>query len=391
MIRDNVLYHSLSETTARKILVRYNAHVFAGTLVDWKVFEAVGKYAGLAGIALIVLLYIFRQILKLGIFKNIGGKGTLLTINNIINKVFWVTIIAVLAWLAVALFGKGAQSSDSSGNVTTLPAQNIQVSDLPSELLSPVQANSPAELTQQLKQRSSLTLSGSTLTIGAPGEGRTVTIACNTLRLANGARIITNGNHLTIVCLNTQFGDNSGISSFSAQTLKASAGNGVGAGKVRIDSVERFSGALRVSLPGQNGSDGATGGQGGPGRTGGRGANSVQGFGDCRSGGQDGKQGGQGEKGATGGAASNGGDGGELILEGKAASNRNLVEFEAPGGRAGAVGQGGPGGPGGPGGEGGSGGGSCGGGHGGPQGPGGPQGDGGPPGVNGQAGKRTPA
>lgn len=51
--------------------------------MDWHIFAAAGKYAGLGGIALIVFLYLFRQILKLGIFKNIGSQGTFLTINNV--------------------------------------------------------------------------------------------------------------------------------------------------------------------------------------------------------------------------------------------------------------------------------------------------------------------
>ena len=339
-----------------------------------------------------MFLYIFRQILKLGIFGNIGGKGTLLTINNIINKVFWVTIVALLAWLALGLFGKSHdQPSDSSGNVATFSAQTIQISDLPADLLTPVQGDSPDEITAQLKQRSSLALNGTTLTIGVPGGGRTVTIGCNALRMANGARIITNGNHLVKSCLRTQFGDNSGISSFSNDTIKAvPSGNGLAGGKVQVDSLQNFSGALRIFLPGQNGGDGATGAQGTAGVTGARGADSVQGMVDCRSGGQNGAPGGQGAKGATGGTGGNGGDGGELILEGKAATNHSLVEFEASGGKGGSGGAGGPGGSGGAGGQGGSGGGSCSGGRAGDQGPAGPQGDPGQSGTNGQSGTRTP-
>jgi hypothetical protein len=90
--------------------------------VDWKIFETAGKYAGLAGIALIVVLYIFRQILKLPIFKNIGSRGTLLTINNIINKVFWITILALVVWLAVALFGK----SEPQGRTPPPPDQQTE-------------------------------------------------------------------------------------------------------------------------------------------------------------------------------------------------------------------------------------------------------------------------
>jgi hypothetical protein len=273
----------------------------------------------------------------------------------------------------------------------TIPAQAVQLSDLPQELLNPVQSDSAAELTAQLKQRGSLTLNGSTLTLGPVGAGRTVTIACRTLRLMNGARIITNGNHLVLVALNARFGDNAGISSFSQEGVKAApAANGVGGGKVRINVLQSFSGSLRVSLPGQNGGDGAGGSQGSPGRQGDRGPNAVKGFVDCHSGGGDGGTGRPGDKGGTGGVGGNGGDGGELVLEAVATTNRNLVDFDAPGGRGGLAGSGGPGGPGGPGGEGGSGDGPCSGGHGGATGPLGPPADPGIAGSNGQSGKRTP-
>jgi hypothetical protein len=360
--------------------------------LDWKIFEEAGKYAGLAGIALIVLLYIIRQILKLPIFDKIGGRGTQLTINNIINKVFWVTIAALVAWLVIGLFGKDAgQSGDLTGPVATFGAQSIQVSDLPSGVTDPVSDDSPDEQTKQLQQRSSLALNGTTLVIGAPGEGRTVTIGCNTLRMTNGARIITNGNRLVIVCLKTLFGDNSGIASFPPGMPKAGAGaSGLAGGSVRIATVQSFSGELRVSLLGQDGGDGAAGAPGNPGQTGERGANSVQGFPGCSSGGQDGKPGGQGTRGANGGIGGTGGDGGELILEDKAAKNFRHVEFRGTGGKGGAGGTPGPGGSGGPGGEGGSGGGSCRGGHGGISGPGGPSGDPGSTGSDGKPGKRTP-
>ena len=360
--------------------------------MDPKIFEEAGKYAGLAGIALIVLLYLYRQILKLGIFGKIGSKGTLLTINNIINKVFWVTIAALVAWLLIAVFGKDAgRPGELMGPVATFGAQSIQVSDLPTGVTDPVSDDSPEEQTKQLQQRSSLALNGTTLVIGAPGEGRTVTIGCNTLRMANGARIVTNGNRLVIVCLKTVFGDNSGIVSFPPSVLKAGPGAaGLGGGSVRIASVQTFSGDLRVSLLGQDGGDGPPGVPGNAGPTGDRGANSVQGFVDCKSGGQDGKPGGQGGRGADGGVGASGGDGGELMLEAKAAKNYKHVEFRGTGGKGGAGGSPGPGGAGGAGGQGGSGGGSCGGGNAGGPGPTGAPGEQGRSGPDGKPGKRTP-
>jgi len=359
--------------------------------LDWHIFESAGKYAGLGGIALIVLLYLFRQILKLGIFKNIGSKGTLLTINNIINKVFWVTIVALIAWLAVALFGKSTTGQSSPENVVNLYGQSMKASDLPPDLTNPVQEDSADQVSQQLSQRNSLTLNGTTLTVGQPGEGRTLTIACRTLRMSNGAKIITNGNHLVLISLDARFGENAGIVSFIPETAKAAqVADGVSGGKVRIKAMQNVSGGLRVSLPGQNGGDGAPGGQGPTGQPGNRGANAVDGALSCRSGGQDGGQGGQGGKGGPGSPGGKGGDGGELILEAMAATNAGIIDFSAAAGQGGQGGSGGTGGPGGPGGEGGSGSAFCGGGHGGPNGPPGAQGDPGTGGATGQPGKRVP-
>jgi hypothetical protein len=358
--------------------------------LDWHIFETAGKYAGLAGIALIVLLYVFRQILKLRIFKNVGSEGTLTTINNIINKVFWVTIAGIVAWLAVAMFGK-TTTGESTENVSTVYGQNIQPSDLPAELTNPVQEDSIDHESEQLKHRNSLTLNGTTLTVGTPGEGRTLTIACNTLRMSNGAKIVTNGNRLVLVTLNARFGENAGIVSYSPQTIKALADtDGASGGKVRIKALQNISGGLRVSLSGQNGGDGAAGSQGPTGPPGNRGANAVDGLGSCKSGGQDGGQGGSGGRGGPGQPGSRGGDGGELILEAVAAKNSGVIDFEAPAGRGGQGGSGGPGGAGGRGGEGGSGSAFCGGGHGGANGPPGPQGDPALAGQNGQPGKRVP-
>jgi hypothetical protein len=355
--------------------------------VDWNLVEAAGKYAGLAGIALIVFLFVTHLVLRLGAFKSIGSKGALLAINNIINKVFWVTVLALLAWLAVSLFG---QHNPSSGpqSATVIPAQNVDIKDIPQDLLTPVSG----KLEEELKSRSSLTLNGSTLTIGQIGEDRAVTIACNTLRLMNGAKIVTNGNHLVIIALKAEFADNAGIHSFATPNAKASAGlSSADGGSVRLTVVKSFSGKLRVLLPGQDGGNGATGPQGAPGSAGSRGADAVKGLFDCRSGGQNGGTGGQGAKGGTGTTGGKGGNGGDLHLEGQAADHKSAVDFRAPGGKGGSGGAGGPGGPGGPGGQGGSGDGLCGGGHGGADGISGPQGDKGTDGSEGAIGHRTPA
>jgi hypothetical protein len=343
--------------------------------VDWNLVEAAGKYAGLAGVALIVFLWLMKSVLNL--MKPVGGKGAISIINNVINKVFWVTVLALVAWLAVSLFGQAA----STNSVLTSP--NVELKDLSPDVLTPV-AGSAADA---LKARDSLTLKGSTLTIGQPGENRTVTIACNTLRLMNGARIITNGNHLVIQALKVEFANNTGINSFAPDNAKAAPGApGADGGSVSITALKNFSGSLRILLPGQGGGDGSVGAQGAQGTTGGPGADAVKGLFDCRSGGQNGGGGGPGGKGGTGANGAKGGNGGTLALDGEAAKHKNDIDFRAPGGLGGKGGAGGPSGPGGPGGPGGSGDGLCSGGHPGGTGLVGSVGDIGQPGANGRDG-----
>jgi hypothetical protein len=55
------------------------------------------------------------------------------------------------------------------------------------------------------------------------------------------------GHHLVLVALNTRFGDNAGVSSFSQESVKAApAADSVSGGKVRINVFQSFSGSLRV-------------------------------------------------------------------------------------------------------------------------------------------------
>jgi hypothetical protein len=44
--------------------------------MNTQIFETAAKYGGVAGIALIVLFWILRSVLKLRIFKEITPKGT---------------------------------------------------------------------------------------------------------------------------------------------------------------------------------------------------------------------------------------------------------------------------------------------------------------------------
>jgi hypothetical protein len=267
----------------------------------------------------------------------------------------------------------------------------ILTSDLPTQFLDAIDTSSNGTIKEKLKNQDSLVLDGTTLTIGPVGGNRTVTLAFNTFKLINGARIVTNGNHLTLIAMNFESNNSGGIDSFYGETLKAPTGaNGANGGRVEINAIEAVTGSLRIALPGQDGGDGTPGGVGSAGGVGPRGANGVDHMFDCAHGGTDGGQGGTGGTGLTGGAGGAGGNGGDLVLRGEAVKNHEShFPYEASPGRGGSGGPGGTGGPGGPGGEGGSGSTHCGGGHSAPVGIAGQQGPNGLNGSNGtSSGKR---
>ncbi len=66
----------------------------------------------LAGTVVIALYLIYRQVLSLSIFSNIGSQPTFLVIQSIIDKLFWLAILALVlgvgSYLAIALRGHRA-------------------------------------------------------------------------------------------------------------------------------------------------------------------------------------------------------------------------------------------------------------------------------------------
>jgi hypothetical protein len=261
----------------------------------------------------------------------------------------------------------------------------IAVSDLPTTFLDAVDTSSERSIKNKLNTEDSLTLDGTTLTIGNVGDNRTVTLACHKLKMINGARIVTNGNQLNIIALDMEFNNSGGIDSFYGDTVKAETEKqGSNGGRVEIYSLNPVFGSLRISLPGQIGGTDAQGAQGGNGNPGGRGNDAVDGVVDCSQGGGNGGKGTPGGTGGTGHPGKGGGNGGDLLLQGGAAKDADShFPYQAPPGAGGAGGPGGPGGSGGPGGDGGSGKGHCSGGRAGAY---GDPGAAGAPGDNGPAG-----
>ncbi|HVG07903.1 MAG TPA: hypothetical protein VNM67_09370 [Thermoanaerobaculia bacterium] len=272
--------------------------------------------------------------------------------------------------------------------------QGLTPAELPKEFLEPVDTNQAREIMQtQLGAKGSLTLDKSTLVIGPPGANLAVTISVHTLKLLNGAKIITNGNSLNLIAVRVVFGSGAVISYPDESRTPPPAPdttlgvNGLSGGRVVIAALEKPQGLIKVDLPGQNGGQGGRGAQGSAGAEGKRGDNGSDSFVDCKKGGGDGERGGTGGKGSIGAAGGNAGPGGMLVLA--MALVGSEVDFSAPPGQPGSGGPGGVGGLGGPGGGGGSGTFYCRGGNSGPSGFSGPEGDTGPNGKEAAPGQMT--
>ena len=50
----------------------------------------------LAGLVIIIFYAIYKEVLSLNIFSNVGANSTFLIIENIIDKVFWLAVIALV-------------------------------------------------------------------------------------------------------------------------------------------------------------------------------------------------------------------------------------------------------------------------------------------------------
>jgi uncharacterized membrane protein YjgN (DUF898 family) len=75
----------------------------------------------LAGAVVVALYLIFRQVLNLQVFSNVGSQPTFLIIQSVIDKVFWLAVLAttlgILSYLAVALRGSKLKASDETDDV----------------------------------------------------------------------------------------------------------------------------------------------------------------------------------------------------------------------------------------------------------------------------------
>jgi hypothetical protein len=277
---------------------------------------------------------------------------------------------------------------------------------LPVETLKPI----PLEITTdqfdaRLKEGGTVVLNGNVLNIVSndPGKLAVDVISLDRLVLKNKAKIITNGNILSIY-VNTLDSEDGSIVGFdgtgTAQPKAPPNTNGPGSagytgapgssgGTVSLHVIKQINGVIHVNLNGQAGGAGGDGIQGLQPPQASRGEDAADAWpGGCKHSGANGATGFPGGKGGAAGAGGQGGDGGVFLLTsvGNAPLPISTYTFQADSGAPGAQGRPGLGGPGGRGGDGGHGSAYCGGGHGGSSGPPGPAGDAAPGAAPGKAG-----
>jgi hypothetical protein len=260
----------------------------------------------------------------------------------------------------------------------------VSIEMLPAEARHiPPRHITPDGLDAFLRKAGDIELCGNDLKVGAEpdyGAHLYLFLACDRFSLLDGARLVTNGHKIVILC-NVFESRNGGILSFLSEHAKAENGApGIGesapgaagspgesGGMVSIHILRQFIGTLDADLSAQAGGDGGSGSLGRRGEAGAAGLDSltkvmVEGYPPipyprCVRGAQTGHKGGTGFPGGNGGNGGSGGHGGilEILNAGPTTIPTSVLTFISRGGLGGAGGAGGLGGAGGPGGSGGRG------------------------------------
>ncbi len=78
----------------------------------------------LSGMIVSILYLLYKQILSLDIFENVGAISTFAIIQNILDRLFWLAILAMILGVASYLttFIVNRRASNSSSNVSLIDA-----------------------------------------------------------------------------------------------------------------------------------------------------------------------------------------------------------------------------------------------------------------------------
>jgi hypothetical protein len=71
----------------------------------------------LSGLVMIVLYTLYRQVLNLNVFSNIGGSHTFVVIQSVLDKLFWLALVALV--LGVASYITTAIMRNRDGRLTS--------------------------------------------------------------------------------------------------------------------------------------------------------------------------------------------------------------------------------------------------------------------------------
>jgi hypothetical protein len=93
--------------------ITYGGHwPFGGSAMDAKLLEIVGQTAGIGGVALGVLLIVFRDIIRKNIFPKLPPEQAYRLLRLITGAVWSVAVIGIMAWVYVSMGPRSVTAKD---------------------------------------------------------------------------------------------------------------------------------------------------------------------------------------------------------------------------------------------------------------------------------------
>jgi hypothetical protein len=105
--------------------------------MDTKLFETLGRIAGIGGIALGVFLVLFRNVIRKNIFPRLTDENAFRVIRLFLYLTFAVAALGILAWVLVSMLGTGSPSQANS-NQTGLPVAEQEAKELVAQVSGPI-------------------------------------------------------------------------------------------------------------------------------------------------------------------------------------------------------------------------------------------------------------
>ena len=103
--------------------------------MDNNVWKIVGEIAGIGGIALAAIVYIFREVIRAQkVFSQVTRRHTYELFNKIITYTFIIGILGIAAYIIISLYNgnAGSRSSDPTPSPTPVISSNTGNTQRPS-------------------------------------------------------------------------------------------------------------------------------------------------------------------------------------------------------------------------------------------------------------------